>query len=583
MTAVSDELIWREWSADVFREAEETGKLLFLLLEQRWCPLSRLMEREVWRDARVVQALSDGLLCVRVDAARRPDIDRRFRMGAWPSLVFLTPEAGPIAGSTFMPPDVLANAAANVRQMMREKSKEVRRRLMEMERAREAQLAARSDPARRPSPWMLTRVMDLVRESADRDQGGFGGAPKYPRFPAIELLLHLSLRLRDAALRALASDAVDAMTQNGLYDWDCGGYFRCSLTVDWSAPSMEKLLADQASHLRLNAWLHRLTGELEYREAAEGTFDYVRDWLFDPAAGLFRAAQASDVESLDALEGGRGYLRSADVDRTLFTDANAEIARALVSAGGMLGEDSWVEMGLRTLQNLLRKACPEDGFACHYLDEDGEGRVRGLLQDQAAVGLACLEAWQATGEPEFLKRARSLCARVHTELREPGRPGYLDSADPCGLRRLSLLDRCYEDNMSVAALFARLARLTGEEEWLERATGALAAFTGMFERIGVEAAGFGLGLLEVFAEPVLVTLECDAGHPGRQELVRACLRERQPPVLVRFEEGASGGCRARVRPPEGEERVVVEPAQLASAVAAALERLSLVPQEGQGA
>jgi hypothetical protein len=579
---MADGVIWCEWSADVFREAEETGKIVFLLLEQRWCPLSRLMDREVWTDARVAEALADGFLCVRVDAARRPDIDRRFRMGAWPSLVFLTPDAGPIAGSTFMPPDVLLNAVGNVRQMMRDKSGEVRRRLIEMERAREAQLAARSDPARKPSPWMLTRVLDMVRESADRDQGGFGGAPKYPRFPAIELLLHLSLRLRDDRLRQLAADAVDAMTQNGLYDWDYGGYFRCSLTADWSAPSMEKLLADQAAHLRLNAWLHRLTGEIEYREAAEGTLEYCRDWLYDPAAGLFSAAQASDVESLDTLEGGRGYLRSADVDRTVFTDANAEMARALMVAGGMLGEDSWVEMGVRTVDALLQKTCQPGGFAFHYL-EDGQPQVPGLLQDQAALALACLEACQVTGEGRFLQTAAGLCRRIHDELREAGRPGYLDSADPCGLRRLSLLDRCYEDNVNVAVLFARLARLTGEDEWLERAAAALAAFTGIFERIGVEAAGFGLGLLEIFAEPVLVTLECGPGSQERDDFLRACLRERQPPVLVRFEEKTTPGCSARVRPPEGEESITASPGALSAAISGALEKLALAPTDPQAA
>ncbi len=566
---------WREWSAEAFQEAAEADRPVFLLLEQRWCPLSRLLEREVWTDGRVAESLAGEVIPVRVDAARRPDIDRRYRMGAWPSMVFLTAEAMPVAGSTFMPPDVLLNAIGNVRRTMREKGDEVRRRLLEMERSREAMVAARTDPARKPSPWMLTRVLDLVRESADRDQGGFGGAPKYPRFPAIELLLHLSLRLRDDRLRALATDAVDSMTQNGLYDWDYGGYFRCSVTQDWSAPSMEKLLSDQAAHLRVNAWLHRMTGELEYREAAEGTLEYCRDWLYDPAAGLFAAAQASDVEGLDSLEGGRGYLRSEDVDRTVFTDASAEMARSLMMVGGLLDEPSWVEMGLRTLDGLLERAIPADGDVRHYLEDDA-AQAPALLQDHAALALACLEAWQVSGESRFRDTASTLCHRIHEEFREPNRPGYLDSPDPCGLRRLSLRDRCYEDNVNVAVLFARLARLTGEDEWLERAVSALAAFTGIFERIGVESAGFGLGLLEVFAEPVLVTLECAGDAPERAAFVRACVRERQPPVLVRFAESGDFGCRARVRPPEGEERVAESPAGLSAGIAGALERLSIV-------
>jgi uncharacterized protein YyaL (SSP411 family) len=239
-------------------------------------------------------------------------------------------------------------------------------------------------------------------------------------------------------------------------------------------------------------------------------------------------------------------------------------------------------MGVRTVDALLQKTCQPGGFAFHYL-EDGQPHVPGLLQDQAALALACLEACQVTGEGRFLQTAAGLCRRIHDELREAGRPGYLDSADPCGLRRLSLLDRWYEDNVNVAVLFARLARLTGEDEWLERAAAALAAFTGIFERIGVEAAGFGLGLLEIFAEPVLVTLECGPGSQERDDFLRACLRERQPPVLVRFEEKTTPGCSARVRPPEGEESITASPGALSAAISGALEKLALAPPDPQAA
>lgn len=487
---------WRQWGLPLAREARETDRPVLLVLEQFWCGLSRLLHVTAWSDPAVAQAVNASFIPVRVDADRRPDIDQRYSLGAWPAVVFLTPELRPIAGTPFVPPDVLLDAINSVAALFSDNREEIAERVERVQADADAYEAGRIDSSRSPSPWMTSRILDILRERSDPDNGGFGTAPKFPNFDALDMILEVYARAGDDKLLGIATSALDGMTQSGLYDWEDGGFFRCSDAADWSSPRLEKLLLDQARHLRVLLRAHELSGDLEYREAAEGVLEYIARVLYEPATGCFHNAQAADPEYFQLSREERERGRRPLTDATLMAHSQSQIGRSLLSAGRRLGKPALVEQGLRALEVLIERLCPEDDLVNHYWS--GSARVRGLLSDQADVGLALLDAAAAASDDRFLARALRLAELVQERLSDPRQAGYFDSDNPLGLQLLWARSKSFESNTALAVFFGRLAAATGDEAWRDRAVVALAGFTGVWDRLGVLSARYGLGLLEAF-------------------------------------------------------------------------------------
>lgn len=488
---------WKDWSPGAFALAHELDRPVLLFLEQFWCALCRLMDETSWRDEIIRERIEAGFVPVRVDAARRPDIDRRFRMGGWPTLSFLTPQAHIITGSTFLPPEAVLNALDGVQKLYHTKRSELDLRASEAEEAHEALQAGRMDSLRQPSPWMTAKVLDNIRAAADRDFGGFGEAPKFPHFDAIRLLLKVCSRAPDDNLLTLATDALDGMLQSGLYDWEDGGFFRSSDGADWSSPRLEKLLSDQARHIQCFLLAHRLTGELEYAEAVSGVLDYCERMLFDPASSVFANSQVGDAAYYLLGRQEREHQPPPPVDRTVFLESNCQMARALLQIGKDLQDSSFVPRALSVFEAVQSLLWPDGELAFRYFD--GEPRVQGLLVDQCELGLTLLALSDETGDAEFLEKARRLGALINQTFGDEGHPGYFDAVDPLGLGLLRVRDKAYEDNMLLASFYGRLARASGDESWVEMALNALRAFTGVWERLGVASAAYGLALYDVFA------------------------------------------------------------------------------------
>jgi uncharacterized protein YyaL (SSP411 family) len=83
-------------------------------------------------------------------------------------------------------------------------------------------------------------------QSADKEWGGFGRAPKFPQSFTINFLLQYAhLKKNDQALDQ-ARLSLDKMIQGGIYDQTGGGFARYSTDTEWLAPHFEKMLYDNA-------------------------------------------------------------------------------------------------------------------------------------------------------------------------------------------------------------------------------------------------------------------------------------------------------------------------------------------------
>ncbi len=200
---------------------------------------------------------------------------------------------------------------------------------------------------------------------------------------------------------------------------------------------------------------------------------------------LLRSAQAK-------LRLARAQRQAPFVDRTRYSNWNAMMASAMLRAGAVL-QDDWARAhALLTLKRIREENGGADAVA------HTAGGVTGLLDDQVQVAAAALDAYESTGEPDWLDWAERLMARVWTDYWDDSTGGLFDTArgrqSEEGLlpaRAKSVQDTPTPSPNGVAAIVAfRLHELTGTPVWRERGSALVRAFAGRAAELGLHAATY---------------------------------------------------------------------------------------------
>ncbi len=162
--------------------------------------------------------------------------------------------------------------------------------------------------------------------------GGWGGAPKFPQPMTIEFLLRRHLATGDDRILAIARRALDAMADGGVRDQLGGGFHRYSTDARWLVPHFEQMLYDNAQLARVYTHAWALTGDARDRAVATGTLDYMIREL-TTVDGAFAASQDADT---DHVEGLTFTWRATEIREVLGDDA-----ALFATAYGVTDEGNW--------------------------------------------------------------------------------------------------------------------------------------------------------------------------------------------------------------------------------------------------
>ncbi len=187
---------------EALERALELDRPILLSVGYSACHWCHVMERESFEDEATAAYMNEHFVCIKVDREERPDVDALYMeavqaisgQGGWPMTVFCDPEGVPFYGGTYFPPDesrgmpsfrmvmeAVLDAFENRREELRERAPETRRRL--------GAIGAVEPAGERPGAELLEGATATLRENADMQRGGFGGAPKFPPASTLELLL----------------------------------------------------------------------------------------------------------------------------------------------------------------------------------------------------------------------------------------------------------------------------------------------------------------------------------------------------------------------------------------------------------
>lgn len=501
----ADEIPWREWGGAALEDAAASDRPVLLSVVAAWSTAAHRMDEGTYSDQRVIDLLASQFVAVRVDADERPDVAARYAP-AVSAVAFLTPEGDPIASlPSASDADALVHAAHEVLDEWYRDRDAVAQRVDAARAMRAAERAA-ARATRAPgvlTPAILDVALDLVRSRWVEDPPSLvedGGAAGHAPHPGVLRLLRYAYHRRGLAPefnRALA--LAEELVAGGLYDHMDGGFFRW-LSAEGD-PVPEKLARTQGAMLLALAEIARSDEEARdaLGDAIEGTAGYLVGTLGD-ASGAIAAAEVTEPGA-------------SELDRRVFTGAAATAARGLLQAGVLLDRRDWVERGRRVVDFLLGRM--RAGEAGMYHAWDGSGRTLGLLDDQAQMLLALLEAYEVSGQAHYFEQARQIVRVVDRDWHEPGL-GFRDLAD--GSEDTGLLaEPAYPlaANAAMAEALIWLARLTHDERHLSTAQETLGAFAPGLEGRGLAVADLARVVDRLLtAEPEFkIVAEHPAGEP----------------------------------------------------------------------
>jgi uncharacterized protein YyaL (SSP411 family) len=307
---VDNPVAWRTWSDDTLDEARRRNLPIFLSIGYAACHWCHVMAHESFEDEDIAKRLNTNFIPIKVDREERPDVDALYMAatqlvsghGGWPMSVFLLPDGRPFMAGTYYPPvdrggqvgfgrllDALGEAWTSQRDSIERQAEELHRAL-----EREVHFVDHLAPLHEALDLdaVRRRLRDDLVAQADAD-GGFGGAPKFPRPSYVEALLDFD----DPAARDAVAVTLDAMSRRGLYDHLGGGFARYSVDGEWHVPHFEKMLSDQALLARCYLDASLVTGRTEWRDVALDTLRFVeRSLRLDDGYAASLDADAGGVE-----------------------------------------------------------------------------------------------------------------------------------------------------------------------------------------------------------------------------------------------------------------------------------------------
>jgi uncharacterized protein len=424
---------WYPWGDEALQRARAEDKPILVSIGYAACHWCHVMERESFEDEEIARLMNEHFVNIKIDREERPDLDHIYMdavqamtgSGGWPLNVFLTPEGKPFYGGTYFPPRAAYNRPSwrellwSVSRSYAEKRPEIDQQAESMTRHLDASNSfglentggdrpVGGSPARDPDPWTheaLVMIRDNLLKTADKVEGGFGMAPKFPQTFSIRYLLHYYYFTKDKEALDQACLSLNKMIRGGIYDQLGGGFSRYSTDGEWLAPHFEKMLYDNALLVIALCEAYQLTKNGLYRETVEQTLEFVRRELaLEPEEGELAFYSALDADS-EGVEGKYYVWERTEIEAVLGEDS-----ALFCSFYGVGDNGNWEGKTILTRPVLpdladadrARLAAARDKLLTHR-----SMRVRPALDDKILLGwnalmnIACSKAYGALGREEY--------------------------------------------------------------------------------------------------------------------------------------------------------------------------------------
>ncbi len=333
----SNPVAWQPWDDETIEEARRRDRPMLVSIGYAACHWCHVMEHESFNDEETAALMNEQLVCVKVDREEQPDVDSLYMSacqamtgsGGWPLNAFIDPHTlKPFFAGTYFPPEprhghsswkqivtALTDAWRDERDAVLENAGRLTEHIERMTTRIEANEADLSELIAGVAEASVLHTLKMF----DTNEGGFGGAPKFPQPMRFEGLLRQG---SDEAQHAVAT-SLEQMAGRGLFDHIGGGWHRYCVDAEWAVPHFEKMLYDNALLLPVHARaLREGVGDAAMHERViRLTLQWLEREMLDPDGGVWSTLDADSDDGSGHNEEGEFYLWTPEqVETVLGTD-----------------------------------------------------------------------------------------------------------------------------------------------------------------------------------------------------------------------------------------------------------------------
>lgn len=326
---VENPVHWKPYKKEIIQKAEEDGKPIFLSIGYSSCHWCHVMAHESFEDQTTADYLNENFVNIKVDREEFPDLDQMFqkaamfygRNGGWPLSVFLTADMKPFFVGTYFPKSPRVQPGTqpgtdkpNIMPSFMDVLKELKGaydrdpNLISQNAERAMEFIRDPNPGEEQPRIELSghfpnpnSIFDALKEYLDDDNGGFGGAPKFPMFAFWEWASEqMAEGIVSREHGEFVVKTIDSILCGGMYDQARGGVHRYSTDKEWIVPHFEKMLYDQAGLLKALSKASLLYPAPHVIDGIAQTLEYIKMEM-QSDSGYFFSAQDADSEGQEGL------------------------------------------------------------------------------------------------------------------------------------------------------------------------------------------------------------------------------------------------------------------------------------------
>jgi len=222
-------------------------------------------------------------------------------------------------------------------------------------------------------------------------------------------------------------------------------------------------------------------------------------------------------------------------DDKILIEWNGLLISALAQCGAVLPHPAALQAARQAADFVWQEMRAPDGRLFRSY-RAGEAKNQGVLEDYAAYGIGLLDLFAADANPKWLERSEAVAARIVTHFTDSESGAFFQTGldhETLIMRRKEYMDNAVPSGNSLAAgLFLRLAHITGEDRYRQR---AVAVFSRVETLMAAQPTAFGRMLCayaDLHAPTQEVVVVGDPEDPATQALTQAARRPYHPRRLV---------------------------------------------------
>ena len=316
---------WYPWGKEAFVVAKKENKPVFLSIGYSTCHWCHVMNRESFDDKDVAELLNKSFVCIKVDKEERPDLNNLYlkvcqimgRNCGWPLNIIMTPNKNPFFIRSYIPKENRFGIIG-IMELIPQIEKIWGAQKAELEKFGESlkikvQRFEKDNTIVELGSEILNDTFDKLFLFYDKENGGFGEAPKFPAPHNLLFLLRYWKRTKNKDALMIVKKTLRAMRLGGIFDQIGFGFHRYSTDKYWLVPHFEKMLYDQALLVIAYVEAYQITKERKFEITAKETLEYVLTELTSEQGGFY-TAQDAEIENTE----GKFYLwKKNEIEKNL--------------------------------------------------------------------------------------------------------------------------------------------------------------------------------------------------------------------------------------------------------------------------